>query len=177
VTAPTPRRSWSPNNGIILAKAVLSPSSVVNINMDTKDLFESLVTEGSAANDLFTRYGGQVMGFSQLPKPAQQSILEYMRGGGSSSKEVTGREYGLVNVPMEALVNSIMTNNDEIRDNFENFDQYHEWYMNNTDVKLHKNARPVTLSPYDDEVLQDGWHRLNAYYHQGLKTVPAILFV
>lgn len=143
--------------------------------MRTGDIFQ-IIVEGQAVEGLFKQYGGKVMPFAQLPKEAQQSILEYTKEG-KSPKEVKAGNYGLVNIPMEVMVNHIMTHNDEIRDNFESFDQYHQWYMDDNAVEPHKQIRPVTLSPYDEETLQDGWHRLHTYYHNGVKTVPAIMFV
>jgi len=145
--------------------------------MHTIDLFKSIITEGQATRGLFKQHGGQIVPFAQLPKPAQQSILEYAREGSKTPQEVKAGQYGLVNIPMESLVAHIMQHNDEIRDNFESFDDYHKWYMTKNEVRAHKQVRPVTLSPYDDETLQDGWHRFHTYYHNGLKTVPAIMFV
>lgn len=148
---------------------------MINTVMHTIDIFESII-EGQRINSLFDQYGGKVMPFSQLPREAQQSILEYTKEG-RSPDEVKSKEYGLVNIPMETMVNHIMTHNDEISDSFDSWEKYHEWYMTKNDVTTHKRILPVTLSPYDDETLQDGWHRLHTYYHNGLKVVPAIMFV
>jgi hypothetical protein len=142
--------------------------------MRIQDLYQPIM-EGQAVQGLFDQYGGKVMPFGDLPKEAQLSILEYTQA--RSPEMVKAAQYGLVNIPMEALTDHIMAHNDELKDDFDSFEQYHEWYMTKNKIRQHSQVRPVALSPYDDETLQDGWHRLHTYYHNGLKTVPAIMFV
>ena len=143
------------------------------------------------------------MPFRDLPVPARLAMAHYMALDGEAwvlppeyihasvqrlsrefrsmlpwfTKEYGSQLFGLVEIPMNILTETIMQD-DELRNSgFLNFDDFHEWFSE-TGIPNHpKTSRwPVILSDYPEETLQDGWHRLNDYYRQGARTVPAVYF-
>lgn len=125
---------------------------------------------------LFRKNGGKVYTFAQLPNLAKKAILEYTYHNGDIPLDtVKARRYGLVNIPMEKMIESIMED-EEIAENFDTFGEYHRSYEYwDEPSSTYNQLWPVILSDYNDETLQDGWHRFHAYYERGVKTVPAIL--
>lgn len=161
----------------------------------------------SARNKKLIRaYGGRAMPFTDLPVPAQLAIAWYMavdgdvwelpRGynpykpaSGSIQQEFQSmlpwfrikygtKKIGYVEIPAEALIETIMQDEDFDQERFKDFDQYHEWYVQGQRMPDHPATGrwPVTLSNNNEETLQDGWHRLHDYYRKGSRTIPAVYF-
>lgn len=151
-------------------------------------------------------YGGEVMRFDELPKPAQLAIAHYMaidgeawelperyRPFGVSVKHLKKslpdmlphfrdlyghKKFGYVKIPMSELAASIMQDED-IRNEYDTFDEYHDWFISGGDIPKHttKDPRPVILDTVNDfETLEDGWHRLHRYYELGMRTIPAVYY-
>lgn len=76
--------------------------------------------------------------------------------------------YGLI--PMYILTKEIAK-----RMGYKSFQEYHDWYNDNTDHK--KSILPIIISFDNDELIEDGWHRFHSYYRKGLKEVPVVAFV
>ena len=67
-----------------------------------------------------------------------------------------------------------------------NFERYHRWFMVGAGrwTPMHKTRWPVILMTDNwarqhdiEHTLEDGWHRLNAYYAQGVQIVPAMWII
>lgn len=141
--------------------------------MKISQLMES--SKGMRAERFFRENGGDIYTFDRLPNLAKKAILEYTYHNGDIPLDrVKARRYGLVNIPMERMIESIMED-EEIEENFETFEEYHQAYTDGKPMTGYDQVWPVILSDFNDETLQDGWHRFHAYYQRGLKTVPAIL--
>lgn len=153
---------------------------------------------------LIKKYGGEVMPYQSLPLPAQLAVAHYMAIDGEAwkfpegtenwsvakvKKELPGllpyfrgkygkKRFGYVEIPTEALVAEVMKD-EEAGARFPDFDQYHEWYIRMPGgIPNHpkKNRWPVILSSFEEETLQDGWHRLHTYYSQGADVIPAVYY-
>lgn len=76
--------------------------------------------------------------------------------------------YGLV--PMQILTKEVAK-----RMGFKTFQEYHEWYNDNTDHK--DSVLPIIVSFDNEELIEDGWHRFHSYYRKGMKQIPVIAFM
>lgn len=148
---------------------------------------------------LIKKYGGKVMPFQSLPLPAQFAIAHYMAIDGEAWEvpddyvhnqknfkallpwfrgEHGTKKFGYVEIPTEALTAEVMKD-EEMNGRFPDFDDYHEWYIGLPGGIPNHSKRdrwPVILSSTNDETLQDGWHRLHTYYHQGADIIPAVFY-
>lgn len=120
--------------------------------------------------------------FEDLPAESQHAIRTYMKQYGD---HVFPRDepVGSVRIPMAALVRSVMRD-DEIREGYASFADYHRAYMGaalrdekKRIVDKTSDRWPVILSGTDDQTFEDGWHRFHVYYDRKLKKIPAIFFV
>lgn len=89
-----------------------------------------------------------------------------------------GTKWGYVEVPMRELTSAVMQTT--IGEDFPSFDKYHRSYVRSArssgrwPAYSKKSPWPVILSPDDDEIMEDGWHRFHRYYDLGLRNVPAL---
>ena len=154
---------------------------------------------------LIRQYGGTPVRYADLPRPAQLAIAHYMVIDGEawtlpewtadlSVKQLKAKlpallpylkglygnkPFGYVRIPMNALADAIMHDEDISRD-FKTFDDYHAWYMGHDDIPKHtsRDLWPVILDTDNGfEVLQDGSHRLHRYYQLGVRSVPAVYYL
>lgn len=150
---------------------------------------------------LIRRHGGKVMPFRKLPPAAQLAIAHYMAINGDAwdlpweparmpvrteeirrmmpffLEEYGDEPFGLVNIPTQALVEAV-SQDDFFAGEWASFEEYHAWYVSHGGVPHHPktNRWPVILSSFEDETLQDGWHRFHSYYEQGARTIPAVYY-
>jgi hypothetical protein len=131
------------------------------------------------------------MPFRELPIPAQLAVASYMaeitRDFCSTlpwlQKKYGSKRIGYVEIPMEVLTGAVMQD-EAVQAELpgtteEDFELYHRWYMKQGDMPDHPTTElwPVILSSdYDEETLQDGWHRFHDYYRKGVEMVPAVYF-
>lgn len=155
---------------------------------------------------LIEEWGGEVMPFRDLPRPAQYAMAWYMAIDGEAWEmppefppyEVTfqkikrdfsktlpffiekygDKKFGYVEIPTPVMTKAIMEG-EEIRDQFKEFSDYHRWYLKHGPMPRHerRNRWPVILSSFEDETLQDGWHRFHDYVRQGAEVIPALYYV
>lgn len=97
------------------------------------------------------------------------------------TKKYGSERFGYVEIPMDVLTEAVM--DDELMKtdmpNMQTFDQYHKWYAAKGRMPSHPTTDlwPVILSSdYEEETLQDGWHRLHDYYRKGVEDVPAVYY-
>jgi hypothetical protein len=150
--------------------------------------------------------GHRVLPFKELSVPYQMALIWYMAVDGCAWEDVDLEDFptdpvefkaaieraipdyvrfygeqmfGVVNVPSEAIKHSVMAVSAEISADFPSFDEYHQWYVSHNDTPSYgsENRWPVILSDFEDEVCQDGWHRLHAYLRAGHADVPAIFYL
>ncbi len=146
---------------------------------------------------LIAQYGGKVMPYRDLPVPAQLAIGWYMTVDGEAWKVPPDfserplkavlpwlvRRYGstrigYVEIPTKALMDVISEDEEFGERGIRDFDDYHEWFISQGGMPDHprKGRWPVILSSFEEETLQDGWHRLHDYYSKGAKKIPAVYF-
>lgn len=124
-----------------------------------------------------------ILPYGELPLPAQRAIFTYMSEGDYQGelkdleKRLSKKRFGYSEVPTAILVRQIEEDPD-IAGHFEIFEEYHRWYLDQGHTPDHptKNRWPVILGPFDDETLQDGWHRLHDYYRKGARKIPVVWF-
>ena len=154
---------------------------------------------------LAREFGGRVMPFRNLPRPAQLAIAHYMAVDGEAwelpgeyapntvsaqkirrdfermlnffVKKYGSKKFGYVEIPTEALIEAVM-DDDEIRDVYTDFEDYHHWFVSHGYMPRHgpRGRWPVILSEFEDETLQDGWHRFHHYVRQGARMIPAVYY-
>lgn len=140
---------------------------------------------------LIDRHNGQWLSFDKLPEAAKNSAIIYQFGSGSvwgkvgkeeieeARKELrertAGKKWGYALIPTTLIKTLVMKfGKEEI--GHSDFDSFHKWYLLGG-VPNHKTADwPLILSGFDDEFIQDGWHRLNCYVKQNRKEIPVLLF-
>jgi|TARA_Y100000034_G_C6675939_1_gene296955 cobalamin biosynthesis Mg chelatase CobN len=84
-------------------------------------------------------------------------------------------EFGYVILPVDALLDFWRNCKSDANEHFEDFDAYHKWYQNEGN-HITNPTWPVILSNFDDEILQDGWHRFHAYIELGANEIPAVWY-
>ena len=138
---------------------------------------------------------GKIILFKNLPLPAQLALIHYMAVDGEAWEYVESNnikrklsfyikkygniKFGYVNIPIEELTKAIIKIEKDIDSHtFKDFKSYHNWYVDSQEMPNHRISHlwPVILSNFNDEILQDGWHRLNDYYRKGVKMIPAVYF-
>tara|TARA_Y100001972_G_scaffold115322_1_gene151887 strand:- start:3281 stop:3790 length:510 start_codon:yes stop_codon:yes gene_type:complete len=74
------------------------------------------------------------------------------------------------------LCGEIMLTHPEISNDFPSFDEYSRWYKAGGGVPSYAqdSVWPCILSG-NDEVLEDGWHRLHCYVSGGAAEIPVVL--
>jgi len=158
---------------------------------------------------LIRKYNGVSILFRDLPRPAQLAIVHYMvvdSDGGAWGKDLPewtdslsvpqlkaqlpkllpyltdrygDRPFGYVTIPMRALTESVMQDEDIGKD-YRTFDEYHRAFIKQGDMPKHvaRDPWPVILDTQNNfETLQDGWHRFHRYYGLGMQSVPAIYYL
>lgn len=92
-------------------------------------------------------------------------INDYTSVGRNKNKSFA---YGLVPI-------GVLTKEVSKRLGYKTFQEYHEWYNDDTD---HKNSvLPIIISFDNDELIEDGWHRFHSYYRKGIKKIPTVMFM
>jgi len=153
------------------------------------------------------RNGGSVVRFWQLPLEAKAALAWYMAFDGCAwklpqylEKEFTVNDFVDVvrkggfnrymdfqigfhpGISVKDLKKSMMQDSD-IENEHEDFNQYHEWYLNvacPVDHDVTKPLWPVILGDLQTdyfETLQDGWHRFHCYVRNGIQKIPALYFL
>jgi len=156
------------------------------------------------AQAVIDKHKGRIYPFSKLPLTAQLSIAHYMGVDGSAwlQKDDFGvfdngsryiiegltskmdaivdcygaTEIGYVVIPVEAMKEFWTKCKSDDRLYFRDFDTWHKWFINHGKPAYKKPTWPVILSNYDDEILQDGWNRFNAYIAAGATEIPAVWY-
>lgn len=116
-----------------------------------------------------------------LPKEATFATVQYcieidempeMMQAVEVFKSVPAR---LVEIPLDAVKAAFMEST-EIAESFATFDDYHRWYMGASDVPMYgaANRWPCIASCMEDEVVQDGSHRLHSYIAAGHTSIPVL---
>ena len=155
------------------------------------------------SRSIIKKHKGKIYPFSKLPLTAQLSIAHYMGVDGAAWMQKD--DFGVFDNGSRYIIEGLISNMDKIvahygtmeigyvilsaeslkefwkncesdsSKHFDNFDAFHKWYQS---VGNHiKNPTwPVILSDFDDEILQDGWHRFHAYIEIGATEIPAVWY-
>jgi len=150
--------------------------------------------ESKRANQILSGLSTRLT-FRELPLPHKLAIIWYMAADGCawpaffedaesmlSSVEMYDDRYGdlifhIADIPLARLAEEVMK--DAQIQHHGTWQNYHAWYVKGGDVPRHghQDRWPVILSDDDnEEVLDDGWHRLHSYAAQGDTTIPVIYF-
>lgn len=83
----------------------------------------------------------------------------------------------LLEIPV-AVIKAASMGLPEIAECFDDFDAYHRWYMGAGDVPAYgaQHRWPCIASLQEDELVQDGNHRLHAYIEAGHTTIPVLRY-
>lgn len=143
-----------------------------------------------------TKYPRRKYAFKDLPSEAKKAVVIYMWGARADVKEVENQErlpfaaivkefedvnggvpFEIYKVPVSVVAKKAMEEANE-RDGagFENLDEWHENYIGSEELPNHKKVWPL-LGGDEEEVIQDGWHRLHLYYENGVRIVPVLFFL
>jgi hypothetical protein len=135
----------------------------------------------TTARELIQRYGGRAVAFGKLPKVAKLAIrtraAEHLDPDEKAPRIDPNMPFGYVEIPMDALKHAMLASikRDDPKAPFANFDEYHHWYTSHGDTPNHTEVWPIELDMVaDNQIIDDGSHRLHSYIRRGLKIVPAI---
>lgn len=83
----------------------------------------------------------------------------------------------LVEIPVDVVKAAFMAS-PEIAKSFSTFEDYHRWYMGADDMPVSGAEKrwPCIASLLEDELVQDGNHRLHAYIEAGHATIPVLRY-
>lgn len=118
-----------------------------------------------------------------LPPEATFSTLEYSIEAGDMPELSVARAVfkdvpaTFLEIPVDVIKAATMALPD-IGDSFVDFDAYHRWYMGAGDVPTYsaEHRWPCIASLQEDELIQDGSHRLHAYIEAGHVTIPVLRY-
>jgi len=162
---------------------------------------EKIMDRKTINKQFINDHKGKWLPFGSLLETHQKALIVYSFGCSVQWKDLSRQDimdfqkeekkrqglYGIATIPMKVATEECMRcfgqevhGYDRDQKVHGSFELYHKWYINNdpTDERLvfHKEMWPVILSPYDDEWLQDGWHRFHSYYAQKQKKVPILMY-
>lgn len=85
--------------------------------------------------------------------------------------------FGVATVTTEAMKVSVMAD-DEIGQDFECWETYHRRYAEASGLPEHGRTDrwPCIMSCFEDETLQDGWHRFHSYCMAGDADIPVVFY-
>lgn len=156
--------------------------------------------------DLVSKSGFEIRRFQDLSAPYQMAIIWYMAFDGEAwatidypdnapffdkefakstivaalPKYVAAHAETLFGVSVFSLhdVKEAVMAGAEIGGDFESWESYHKWYIGGEDVQeyAHDCRWPAIVSGFDDEVFQDGWHRMHSYARSGHKDIPVVFY-
>lgn len=88
------------------------------------------------------------------------------------------RKFGVGLVNTDNIICSIMDNNITIKETFDDWESYHQWYLSSHDIPVYpeENRWPCIISENEGEVIQDGWHRFHSYVRSGHPKIPVVFF-
>ena len=85
--------------------------------------------------------------------------------------------YGVMNV--NDIIEGIRDDYQEF--GFDNFNEYHKWYREDSKEDYGDSVFPIILSPDERErgfeFIEDGWHRFHSYVNKGITNIPVVKFV
>lgn len=76
-------------------------------------------------------------------------------------------------LPIDFIIAKIMNSLDY--KHWNNWEEYHQWYGEN--AKHSSAALPILVSDYNEEYIEDGWHRFHRYYDLGIEEVPVVKYL
>lgn len=155
--------------------------------------------------NLLEKSGYEIKRFADLDLPSQMAIVWYMAFDGEAwahidyeRTAVFDREaakdsirtampkyvaehgstlFGVSKFSVEDFKIAIMAGG-EVAEDFTSWESYQDWYVGCSDVPSHGNIGrwPAIVSGFDDEILQDGWHRTHSYIRNGDTDIPVIFY-
>jgi len=91
-------------------------------------------------------------------------------------------KFGFVHIPTHAMKKRFMESEWGGRDensDWKTFTEYTDWYKTiRYDIPKHSKKKrwPCILSGFDEELLEDGWHRFHRYIDLGCRYIPCIFY-
>ena len=128
--------------------------------------------------------------FNKLPKSAKKSLIQYFVIDGCDERfqslliniegQVKEHEwidlitlaehywtdhlYELITLNINDAIKMVWDNSSELQEDYSNFNEYHQDYINGGDIPNHTNNDwPILFSPDGFEAILDGWHRFHSY--------------
>lgn len=116
----------------------------------------------------------------KCPEKSPKDSLEldefYHKHIGFYDKEYGEYLFGRVDIPINDLINKVMSSY-EFKDNkLKSWSDYHNYIMENFEVPNYIKLCPVLIAINNPkcEVVEDGWMRLHDYYRKGIKVIPCV---
>ena len=164
-----------------------------------------LTTQTMSRMDTLLGSDYSIVPFRDLPRPYQLAVGHYMAIDGEAWAEALPKNafwpsreqqraglgralprivelfgdipFGVARLPSEKLRTAIMQTI-EMSQSFATWEAYHAWYIKGGDIPAHgkTNRWPVILSDFEDEFIQDGWHRLHCYLKRADDDIPAVFY-
>ena len=133
----------------------------------------------SLSNSNFTALisGLKKVKFKELPKEYKLSLRQRWKEHHDLSgkeKEIDKLDVLYGEIPTDKFL-KILKKYPFYKDDFETFEAWLEWRLSGNDVPDHGNSRwPCILTTWNEEPLDDGWHRLSYYLKSKAKTIPVV---
>lgn len=113
---------------------------------------------------------GEWSSFEDLDDESKKAAKTYLDEVGWDANDY---EWQLELVPVEEMKQRVVDSLHE----WEDFDEYHSWYVSSEDVPSYGTMWPVLTWPQGmagDEYLMDGWHRFHSYVKDGETVIPVL---
>ena len=145
-------------------EAQLALAHYAGVDGEAWDLEPFGVFEGMSYRPLDVQRNGNII-VANLKKAMPKIVEEKGEG-----------EYGLTTMPTKQLIEAFLEIDSDVTD----FDAYHRCYQD----ACKKTGRgggekptwPVILSEFEDELLQDGWHRFHQYIENGTEEIACLWY-
>src|SRR5947209_6279223 len=108
--------------------------------------------------------------YKDLPEFVRRPLLEYHRSGGTDPREW---RWSWRRIPLKDLAKELWRNSGGMREDFGSFQEYHEWYVKKMGIPVWARKEADSLwailldgppgGPYEESVIEDGWHRFHYY--------------
>ena len=126
-------------------------------------------------NILFNYIEGENF-FSELEENYQQAIKIYSYN--LTDEDLTYYKFQYGKIPTAVIIELIWNFHPEIKEEYDSFSEYHEWYMNHGDTPDHTSQWAVVIGTgvVQEEIIEDGWHRFHSYIKNGFPSIPFVVY-
>lgn len=109
-------------------------------------------------------------------KPANVTEEDWKEIFDIAGQKLKNIDFFYSEIPTDIVIKTIMECHEDISSDWNSWEEYSKWYTSTDDIPMHgpENRFPC-LSPLgDEEIFDDGWHRLHAYVLDKHETIPVL---